>query len=67
MRIHHQWNPNLLFIETTMADTVREGLQAKGHVLREMGSFGGTQAIVQENGQFVPVIEPRIIERNRKD
>lgn len=67
VRIHHQWNPNLLFIETTMADTVREGLQAKGHVLREMGSFGGTQAIVQENGQFVPVTEPRIIERNRKD
>lgn len=66
VRIHHQWNPNLLFIESTMAETVREGLEAKGHVLREMGSFGGTQAIVLENGRFTPMTEPRIIERNQE-
>lgn len=67
VRIHHQWNPNLLFIESAMAEAVREGLQAKGHALKEMGSFGGTQAIVLEDGQFVPMTEPRIIERNRED
>lgn len=66
VRIHHQWNPNLLFIESTMPEEVREGLQAKGHELKEMGSFGGTQAIVLEDGKFQPVTEPRIIQRNRE-
>ena len=67
VRIHHQWSPNLLFIENKMAEAVREGLREKGHVLKEMGSFGGTQAIVLEDGKFVPMTEPRVIERNREE
>lgn len=67
VRIHHQWSPNLLFIESDMAEAVRDGLRAKGHALKEMGSFGGTQAIALENGRFVPMTEPRVIERNRED
>lgn len=67
VRIHHQWNPNLLFIENKMAEAVREGLVAKGHTLKEMGSFGGTQAIVLEDGKFIPMTEPRVIERNREE
>jgi gamma-glutamyltranspeptidase/glutathione hydrolase len=67
VRVHHQWSPNMLFIENAMTETVRDGLRAKGHVLKEMGSFGGTQAIALENGRFVPMTEPRVIERNRAD
>lgn len=66
VRIHHQWSPNLLFIESDMPEEVRAGLLAKGHVLKEMGSFGGTQAIVVEEGQLLPMTEPRVIERNRE-
>jgi gamma-glutamyltranspeptidase/glutathione hydrolase len=47
-----------------MPDDVREGLRAKGHTLKDMGSFGGTQAIVLEDGKFVPMAEPRVIRRN---
>ena len=50
-----------------LAEAVREGLREKGHVLKEMGSFGGTQAIVLEDGKFVPMTEPRVIERNREE
>ena len=67
VRIHHQWSPNLLFIENKMTEAVREGLRGKGHTLKEMGSFGGTQAIVLEDGKFVPMTEPRVIERNREE
>ncbi|MCR6653813.1 MAG: gamma-glutamyltransferase [Cellvibrionaceae bacterium] len=66
VRIHHQWSPNLLFVESTMPEEVREGLRAKGHELKEMGSFGGTQAIVLEEGKFLPMTEPRVIQRNRE-
>jgi gamma-glutamyltranspeptidase/glutathione hydrolase len=64
VRIHHQWSPNLLFVESNMPEDVREGLRAKGHTLKDMGSFGGTQAIVLEDGKFVPMAEPRVIRRN---
>lgn len=66
-RIHHQWQPQKLFIERALAADVREALESKGHGLQEMGSFGGTQAIWLENGVFTPVTEPRIIERNRPE
>lgn len=64
LRVHQQWRPDLLFIEKATPPALREALQAKGHQLREMGSFGGTQAIAYGNGWFYPVTEPRVIERN---
>lgn len=66
VRIHHQWSPNLLFVESTMSEEVRAGLRAKGHELKDMGSFGGTQAIVLDEGKFRPMTEPRVIQRNRE-
>lgn len=65
-RVHQQWRPDLLFVEPAIPAGVRSELEAKGHSLKDMGSFGGTQAITLENGRFVPVTEPRVIERNRE-
>ncbi len=63
-RVHHQWQPDMLFVEPAMDQALRDQLQSRGHTLKEIGGFGGTQAIALENGVLVPVTEPRIIERN---
>lgn len=66
-RIHHQWQPNLVFVESKLPDSVVQSLKQKGHGTKEMGSFGGTQAIELHEGQFIPVTEPRVVERNQND
>ncbi len=63
-RIHQQWRPDFLFVEPALPPTVRAALEQKGHPLRELGSFGGTQAIARVAGRFQPVTEPRVIQRN---
>lgn len=63
-RVHHQWQPELLFVEKTIFDEVRQSLVKKGHQLRDLGSFGATQAISFRDGQFRAVTEPRLQQRN---
>jgi gamma-glutamyltranspeptidase/glutathione hydrolase len=63
-RIHHQWQPDLLHVEAGVTPEVRAELEKKGHTLKDLGSFGGTQAIGLRDGHFVPVTEPRVIQRN---
>ena len=64
LRVHQQWQPDLLFVESSMTPDLRVALEKKGHTLRDLGSFGGTQAIGLKEGHFIPVTEPRVIERN---
>lgn len=67
-RIHHQWRPETLFVEKTVADSVRRALENKGHTLRQLGDYGTTQAIgLNKQGDFIPVAEPRLKERNQID
>lgn len=66
-RIHHQWQPNLVFAESKVPESVVQSLKQKGHDTKEMGSFGGTQAIELLEGRFIPITEPRVVERNKKD
>lgn len=63
-RVHQQWRPNMLFVEPSVDAEVQEQLAEKGHSLRQMGSFGGTQAIAFDDDRFIAVTEPRVIERN---
>lgn len=63
-RVHHQWKPEVLFVEEDMAQDVREALEKKGHELRNLGPFGATQAIRWRDGRFEAVTEPRLRERN---
>jgi len=44
-RIHHQWMPDMLFVEATMARDVRLALEARGHVLKEWVPFSSVQAV----------------------
>lgn len=63
-RVHHQWSPNRLYVEPAITDEIKQQLVAKGHSLKTLGSFGGTQAISWDGKVFTAVAEPRIIKRN---
>ncbi|WP_062064296.1 gamma-glutamyltransferase [Cellvibrio sp. OA-2007] len=63
-RIHQQWNPNLLFVESAMPVEIQQALQKKGHELKIWPSMGASQAIQLRDGKLVPVAEPRVILQN---
>lgn len=63
-RIHHQWNPDLLFVEPTMPADVQKSLEQRGHHI-QLRSGGSSQAIaIGADGKFVTQSEPRIIRLN---
>lgn len=65
-RVHHQWRPEILYVEPTMPKAVTKGLREKGHGVKALGAYGATQAIsIDEDGEFVAVSEPRLKQRNR--
>jgi gamma-glutamyltranspeptidase/glutathione hydrolase len=39
-RVHHQWSPNELKIETTIGDDVMEALEQRGHTLQKLTKIG---------------------------
>lgn len=59
-RIHHQWKPDMLLVETNIPQKLAEGLKEKGHKLHPRGHFGATQMIELKGNQFKAVAEPRI-------
>lgn len=63
-RIHHQWQPNVLYVEKTVSPQIRQSLIAKGHEIKEMWFEGSSNAVGQVNGKWVAVSEPRMVERN---
>lgn len=64
-RIHQQWRPNLLFVESNLPAGIRQELVNKGHTLKELGPYGSTQAIALIDGKLVAVAEPRLKIRNK--
>lgn len=61
-RIHHQWRPDVLSIESELDPSLQDGLTERGHKLVELGSGGVTQAIrwLPEEGMFWGVHDPRV-------
>ncbi|WP_370978336.1 gamma-glutamyltransferase [Agaribacterium sp. ZY112] len=59
-RVHHQWKPNLVFVDGFMDEQLKEGLTKRGHNLKIWPAFGATQAILLKDGQFQAESEPRI-------
>ena len=60
-RIHHQWRPEQLFVESTLPSDVHEELENYGHRLKLGRHRGATQFIgLMEKGEFVSVSEPRL-------
>ena len=64
-RIHHQWQPDVTFIEQSLADVTKASLQQRGHKLHSRSYMGATQAIsLSYNNLFEAVTEPRVILQN---
>lgn len=58
-RIHHQWAPNILLVDThTSPDTVT-ALEALGHEVREMDFFSSVQAIRRNQRAAFGASDPR--------
>jgi len=60
-RIHHQWLPDNLFVESTMSVEIQAELEKRGHNLNVASHRGATQFIgVTQLDDFVAVSEPRL-------
>ncbi|EGG98338.1 Gamma-glutamyltranspeptidase [gamma proteobacterium IMCC2047] len=60
-RIHNQWLPDKLFVESDLSTKVKETLEQRGHKLKQGRHRGATQFIGKTNaGGFVSVSEPRL-------
>ncbi len=58
-RIHHQWLPDMLFLEPGIsADTARL-LEAKGHVIKFGRGLGSLESIRRRDGLFFGASDPR--------
>ena len=66
-RVHHQWLPERLNVESKIAAEVRAPLERRGHTLREQASLGIVQAIQSEAGKFSGAADPRKTSRARTE
>jgi gamma-glutamyltranspeptidase/glutathione hydrolase len=59
-RIHHQWAPDRLMVERTLAPAVVEGLERIGHRVEPSSYVGTAQAIARVDGTWIGVHDPRV-------
>lgn len=62
-RLHQQWSPNVLMVESAMPEAIQQALRSKGHDIKVWPAMGVTQAIQLRDGKLYPVTDPRIIEQ----
>ncbi len=66
-RVHHQWMPEVTFIEDSQSVEVKKSLESRGHKIYSRGYLGATQAIKADGKEgFESASEPRIVRRNNK-
>ncbi len=61
-RFHHQWQPNSVLVEKTLAPEIVAGFRQHGHEIEEVSASSGgrTQAIaIAPNGGLIGVADPR--------
>ncbi len=59
-RIHHQWQPNEIWVERGFDGAVVDRLKALGNPVNISPPTGATQAILIDGDKFAPVFEPRV-------
>ncbi|MEC9390174.1 MAG: gamma-glutamyltransferase [Myxococcota bacterium] len=58
-RVHHQWMPNRLFVDThTSPDTIA-ALEKRGHAVQVLDFFSSVQAIHVRDGEVLGASDPR--------
>ena len=58
-RMHHQWVPELLFVDEGIPVDVVEGLEERGHTIRQMDFFSAVQLIESSPDGFFGASDPR--------
>ncbi len=58
-RIHHQWWPNELVVESSLPIPIQQQLQARGHKLQVISAAGISQIVSQEGKTFFGAADPR--------
>lgn len=60
-RIHHQWRPDLLYVEDALDPQIVAALEQLGHRIRSTGGIATAQAIGRsDDGRLIAVAEPRL-------
>lgn len=63
-RVHHQWLPNVSFVEESVSDEVLDALEQRGHEI-SFDTYGDTQAVMlRASGKFEAMSDPRVVEEN---
>ncbi len=58
-RVHHQWLPDQLRVETGLSPDTLQALAAKGHEIAVGNAMGSTQTVGRVEGIFVGASDPR--------
>jgi gamma-glutamyltranspeptidase/glutathione hydrolase len=58
-RMHHQWIPELLFLDQGLSSDLHEALQGLGHATQEMDFFSSVQVISNLSGVTSGAADPR--------
>jgi gamma-glutamyltranspeptidase/glutathione hydrolase len=58
-RFHHQWSPDELKLEKTIAEKVQRDLEKRGHKIVRVDSLASTQAVEKHSMEFSAEHEPR--------
>jgi gamma-glutamyltranspeptidase / glutathione hydrolase len=66
-RIHHQWIPEELMVEATLAPETKKSLERRGHAVRERGTVGVVQAILVKRSKVTGAADPRKTERGQSE
>jgi gamma-glutamyltranspeptidase/glutathione hydrolase len=59
-RFHHQWSPDQIRMEKSVAPETREKLKSMGHAIDEAEDFGTSQILIRNSdGSFSGATDPR--------
>ena len=62
-RIHHQWIPERLNVETRIDAETKKALEQRGHAIRERSDVGTVQAITWDGSTLNGAADPRKVKR----
>jgi gamma-glutamyltranspeptidase/glutathione hydrolase len=66
-RIHHQWMPEEINVETKLAPEAKKSLERRGHTVKERTGLGVVQAILAKRSKIGGAVDSRKEERGRSD
>ena len=66
-RIHHQWMPDELNVESKLPPETKRSLERRGHNLKERMTLGVVQAVLAKGSRITGVADPRKEERARSE